>query len=72
MCVCVCLRERKKEREREKEKDNGTGKVVTYINSFMTVAPVIQKPVSHLIYKENQRTGFYMLGTSVMKELKTL
>ena len=37
----------------------------------MTVVPFIQKPVHWfaLIYKANQRTGFYMIGTIVMKEL---
>ena len=34
---------------------------IGFINSFMTEVP---------IFRENQWTGFYMIGTSVMKELQ--
>ena len=35
-------------------------------NSFMTEVPIIQKPVR----RANQWTGFYMIGITVMKELR--
>ena len=38
----------------------------SFINSFMTEAAIIQKPVGGV----NQWTGFYMITASVMKELK--
>ena len=37
-------------------------------NSFMTQVPVIE--TSPVIRSANQWTGFYMIGNSVMKELK--
>ena len=36
--------------------------------SFMTEIPIMQKPV-HCFAEQNQWTGFYMIRTSVMKEL---
>ena len=36
-----------------------------FFNSFMTEVPII--PISS---RANQWTGFYIIGTSVMKELK--
>ena len=39
----------------------------TTFNSFMTEVPIIE--TSPLIFRANQWTGFYIIGTSVMKEL---
>ena len=39
----------------------------TNINSFMTEAPIISKA---LVSRVNLWTGFYIIGNSVMKELK--
>ena len=36
-------------------------------SSFMTEVPIVE--ISPLICSASQRTGFYMIGTSVMKEL---
>ena len=38
-------------------------------DSFMTEVPIIIK-TSPLVCRANQRTGFYMIGTPAMKELK--
>ena len=37
------------------------------VNSFMMEVPIIQKPVH---WFANQWTGFYVIGTFIMKELK--
>ena len=39
------------------------------VNYFMAEVPIIQKPVQW-ICRVNQRTGYYMIGTSIMTELK--
>ena len=39
-----------------------------YFTSFMTEIPIMQKPI-HCFAEQNQWTGFYMIRTSVMKEL---
>ena len=39
------------------------------INSFMMEVFVVQKPV-HLIFSANRRTGFCIIATSVMKDLR--
>ena len=40
-----------------------------FINSFMTEAVIIYKPVPQISCSANQWTGFYMITASVMKEL---
>ena len=42
--------------------------MMKYISSMIEV-PILQKPVSPLIYRTSQLTGFYMIRISVMKEL---
>ena len=46
-------------------------KLSLMLNSFMTEIPIIQKPV-HRFCKANQWTCFYIIETSIMKELNNV
>ena len=51
---------------RQKAKHN----MINLFNSFMTQVPITKN--SPLICSANQWTGFYMMGTSVVKKLRTM
>ena len=46
---------------------NTAHKMKFFIKGFMAKVPIIKKPV---LCSSNQWTGFYMVGSSVMKELR--